>query len=53
MRVTSIFLQQAFKCGAARLLTGVAAGVGLCVGPIYISEIAPSKIKGSVGKYTL
>ncbi len=32
-----------------RLLTGVAAGVGLCVGPIYIAEIAPSKIKGSVG----
>ncbi|RDX42672.1 general substrate transporter [Lentinus brumalis] len=35
-----------------RLLTGVAAGVGLCVGPIYISEIAPSKIKGSVGVLT-
>ena len=32
-----------------RLLTGVAAGLGLCVGPIYISEIAPSKIKGAVG----
>ncbi|KAM5531819.1 hypothetical protein V8D89_014518 [Ganoderma adspersum] len=35
-----------------RLLTGVAAGVGLCVGPIYIAEIAPSKIKGSVGVLT-
>ncbi|KAI0721492.1 general substrate transporter [Cerioporus squamosus] len=35
-----------------RLLTGVSAGVGLCVGPIYISEIAPSKIKGSVGVLT-
>ena len=34
----------------ARLLTGVSAGLGLCVGPIYISEIAPSKIKGSVGE---
>ncbi|KAI0747840.1 general substrate transporter [Daedaleopsis nitida] len=35
-----------------RLLTGVSAGLGLCVGPIYISEIAPSKIKGSVGVLT-
>ncbi|KAI0670661.1 general substrate transporter [Trametes maxima] len=35
-----------------RLLTGVAAGLGLCVGPIYISEIAPSKIKGAVGVLT-
>lgn len=32
-----------------RLLTGVSAGIGICVGPIYISEIAPSQIKGSVG----
>ncbi|KAI0371781.1 general substrate transporter [Pilatotrama ljubarskyi] len=35
-----------------RLLTGVAAGLGLCVGPIYISEIAPVKIKGAVGVLT-
>ncbi|KAI0332096.1 general substrate transporter [Cubamyces sp. BRFM 1775] len=35
-----------------RLLTGVAAGLGLCVGPIYIAEIAPSKIKGAVGVLT-
>ncbi|OSD02784.1 general substrate transporter [Trametes coccinea BRFM310] len=35
-----------------RLLTGVAAGLGLCVGPIYISEIAPAKIKGAVGVLT-
>ncbi|OJT14181.1 hypothetical protein TRAPUB_9292 [Trametes pubescens] len=35
-----------------RLLTGVAAGLGLCVGPIYISEIAPTKIKGAVGVLT-
>ena len=35
-----------------RLFTGVAAGLGLCVGPIYIAEIAPSKIKGSVGQYS-
>ncbi|KAI0781229.1 general substrate transporter [Trametes elegans] len=35
-----------------RLLTGVSAGLGLCVGPIYISEIAPVKIKGAVGVLT-
>ncbi|KAI0637263.1 general substrate transporter [Trametes polyzona] len=35
-----------------RLLTGIAAGLGLCVGPIYISEIAPVKIKGAVGVLT-
>ncbi|KAH9857800.1 general substrate transporter [Lenzites betulinus] len=35
-----------------RLLTGVASGLGLCVGPIFISEIAPVKIKGAVGVLT-
>ena len=38
---------------SASLLTGVSAGVGLCVGPIYISEIAPSSIRGAVGQYIL
>ena len=33
-----------------RLLTGIGAGIGLCVGPIFISEIAPPKIRGSVGR---
>ncbi|KAI0057110.1 general substrate transporter [Artomyces pyxidatus] len=32
-----------------RLLTGVGAGIGLCVGPIFLNEIAPVKIRGSVG----
>ncbi|KAI0340688.1 general substrate transporter [Trametopsis cervina] len=35
-----------------RALVGVGAGVGLCVGPIYISEIAPPKIQGAVGVLT-
>jgi SP family facilitated glucose transporter-like MFS transporter 3 len=30
-------------------LAGVGAGIGLCVGPIFLSEIAPEKIRGSVG----
>lgn len=33
-----------------RMLTGVGAGIGLCVGPIFLSEIAPTRIKGSVGE---
>lgn len=36
-----------------RMLTGVGAGIGLCVGPIFLSEIAPSRIKGSVGEFSL
>ncbi|EIM82522.1 general substrate transporter [Stereum hirsutum FP-91666 SS1] len=35
-----------------RMLTGVGAGIGLCVGPIFLSEIAPTRIKGSVGVLT-
>ncbi|KAH7889851.1 general substrate transporter [Phlebopus sp. FC_14] len=35
-----------------RFLVGLAAGIGICVGPIYLSEIAPSKIKGNVGVLT-
>ncbi|KAH8102879.1 general substrate transporter [Cristinia sonorae] len=35
-----------------RVLVGVGAGVGLCVGPIFLAEIAPSKIKGAVGVLT-
>lgn len=29
----------------------MAAGVGICVGPIYLSEIAPPEIKGSLGNF--
>jgi SP family facilitated glucose transporter-like MFS transporter 3 len=32
-----------------RGLVGIGAGLGICVGPIYLSEIAPSKIRASVG----
>jgi len=35
-----------------RGLVGIGAGFGICVGPIYLSEIAPSKIRGSVGVLT-
>ncbi|CAL1703958.1 unnamed protein product [Somion occarium] len=35
-----------------RVLVGIGAGFGLCVGPIFLSEIAPSKIKGAVGVLT-
>ncbi|KAF8876044.1 general substrate transporter [Gymnopilus junonius] len=35
-----------------RFLIGVASGLGLCVGPIYLAEIAPSEISGSVGVLT-
>lgn len=32
-----------------RALVGIGAGLGICVGPIYLSEIAPPRIRGSVG----
>lgn len=32
------------------MLVGVGAGLGLCVGPIFLAEIAPSKIQGAVGR---
>ncbi|EGN96140.1 hypothetical protein SERLA73DRAFT_170556 [Serpula lacrymans var. lacrymans S7.3] len=35
-----------------RFLVGAGAGIGLCVGPIYLSEIAPSKLKGNIGVLT-
>ncbi|KAI9569520.1 general substrate transporter [Boletus coccyginus] len=35
-----------------RFLVGVAAGIGICVGPIYLSEIAPPEIKGRLGVLT-
>ncbi|PPQ80356.1 hypothetical protein CVT25_003639 [Psilocybe cyanescens] len=36
----------------SRFTIGVASGLGLCVGPIYISEISPPKIRGSVAEET-
>ncbi|KAI9509950.1 general substrate transporter [Russula earlei] len=35
-----------------RFLTGCGAGIGLCVGPVFLAEIAPSNIRGSVGVLT-
>jgi len=32
-----------------RFLIGLASGLGICVSPIYLAEIAPSNISGSVG----
>ena len=34
------------------VLVGIGAGFGLCVGPIFLAEIAPSKIQGAVGVLT-
>jgi len=38
--------------GLGRFFVGVGSGFGLCVGPVYLAEIAPSKISGSVGVLT-
>ncbi|KAF4622587.1 hypothetical protein D9613_009239 [Agrocybe pediades] len=35
---------------AGRFLIGVASGLGLCVTPIYLSEISPEKISGKIGE---
>ncbi|KAI0736559.1 general substrate transporter [Fomitopsis betulina] len=35
-----------------RALTGVGAGLGLCVGPIYLSELSPPRKRGAVGVLT-
>lgn len=32
-----------------RIFAGVGAGIGICVGPIFLSEIAPPRIKGAIG----
>ncbi|TFK95548.1 general substrate transporter [Pterulicium gracile] len=37
------------QIGLGRWLTGIASGIGLCVAPLYLAEIAPKKISGSVG----
>jgi len=35
-----------------RFLVGLAAGLGICLCPIYLSEIAPPRIKGNLGVLT-
>jgi len=42
----------AASASPARFLVGVGSGIGICVGPIYIAEIAPSKISGNIGVLT-
>jgi sugar porter (SP) family MFS transporter len=34
---------------AGRFLTGIGSGIGLCVVPIYLGEISPAHVKGSIG----
>ncbi|KAK7440273.1 Bifunctional purine biosynthesis protein PurH [Stygiomarasmius scandens] len=41
-----------FTLGFGRFLVGVGSGIGICLGPIYIAEIAPKQISGSVGVFT-
>lgn len=38
--------------GFGRFLVGIGSGIGLCVGPIFLAEIAPSTISGNVGVLT-
>ncbi|TDL27218.1 general substrate transporter [Rickenella mellea] len=35
-----------------RFIIGIAVGIGVCVAPVFIGEIAPATIKGSVGVLT-
>jgi len=35
-----------------RFFVGLAAGLGICLCPIYLSEIAPTRIKGNLGVLT-
>ncbi|KAJ7632244.1 general substrate transporter [Roridomyces roridus] len=38
--------------GLGRLLVGVGSGLGLCLAPVFLAEIAPAKISGNVGVLT-
>ncbi|KAG6854975.1 hypothetical protein C0991_009798 [Blastosporella zonata] len=38
--------------GFGRFVIGLGSGVGICVGPIYLAEIAPSSIRGNVAVLT-
>ncbi|KAJ2931427.1 hypothetical protein H1R20_g5723, partial [Candolleomyces eurysporus] len=35
-----------------RFLLGAGSGIGICVGPIFIAEIAPARIRGALGILT-
>ena len=45
----SLFIQM-FHLYLSRFFKGLAAGLGLCVIPPFLSEISPPKIRGAVGK---
>ena len=36
-----------------RLLIGIAAGIGVCLTPIFIAEVSPARIRGKVGQYVI
>ncbi|KAG6820801.1 hypothetical protein H0H93_011566, partial [Arthromyces matolae] len=38
--------------GLGRFIIGLGSGVGICVSPVFLSEIAPSSISGTVGVLT-
>ena len=39
-----------FHSSLSRFFKGLAAGLGLCVIPPFLSEISPPKVRGTVGK---
>ncbi|KAF5372910.1 hypothetical protein D9758_001765 [Tetrapyrgos nigripes] len=41
-----------FSLGFGRFLVGIGSGIGICLGPIYVSELSPRQISGSVGVFT-
>ena len=49
MHLFELLFWPAFTNSTSRVLVGVGAGLGLCVGPIFLSEIAPTRIQGAVG----
>ncbi|KAG8904708.1 hypothetical protein FRB99_001294, partial [Tulasnella sp. 403] len=50
--VGSVLMALAWSSGSlmfGRFVVGIGAGIAMCVGPVFLSEIAPQTIKGSVG----
>ncbi|PWN51543.1 general substrate transporter [Violaceomyces palustris] len=41
--------QGIFSLGTARFVQGLASGVGVVIVPIYLSELAPTSMRGSIG----
>jgi MFS family permease len=38
------------KTNHPRFLVGIAAGIGICLTPIFIAEVSPARIRGKVGQ---